>query len=74
MITGGRERGSGVRVVHWRVAAAAATTAVKIVDTERESGGDRQTCRRTRWSRTWSGNRRMVQTMGGGIRLSGQKT
>ena len=59
-------RGSGVRVVCSRVAAAAATTAVKIADTERESGRVRQTSGGTRWSRTWSGNRRMVQTMGGG--------
>ena len=65
MITGGRERGSGVRVVCWRVAAAAATTAVKIADTERESGGERQTWGGTRWSRTWSEKRWMVQSMGG---------
>jgi hypothetical protein len=58
-------RGSGARVVRWRVvAAAAATTAVKIADTERESGGDRQMCGGTRWI-TWSGKRWMVRTMGG---------
>ncbi len=50
MITGGRERGSGDRVVRQRVAAAA-MTAVKIADTERESGGDRQTFGGTWWSR-----------------------
>jgi hypothetical protein len=42
---GGKRGGSRVRVFRRRVSAAAAamTVAVKIADTERESGGDRQT-------------------------------
>jgi hypothetical protein len=51
----GKGAGSGARVVPRRVAVAAAMTAMMIADTEKESGGDRQ---------TYGGM--MVQTMGVG--------